>query len=337
MKKILYSALISLLILVLLFISYGNSKLGEQPAFKDTVTVFIPKNSSVSTIVEHFNKYKLLEPSWLFSNYIKIKMTLDGKSIFAGNYDVLPSNSNEDIIDKLFTGGYAKTISVTIPEGLNNREIAEIFAKKLNLNYKRFLELTKSDSLLKAWGISSNSLIGYLMPDTYEFYGDESEQAVIDKLLKYHFDFWTDEREAQLKKMGLSKNEFLTLASIVQAETPLKSELPIVAGLYLNRLHRGMLLQADPTVQFAIGSKRRLLNKDLEIDSPYNTYKYAGLPPGPINNPGKVAMIACLNPERTNYLYMVAVGDNTGAHNFATNIRDHNRNVVQYKQNRDRN
>lgn len=336
MKKILYIFIISVLILILISISYTSSKLSELPAFSDTVTVFIPKNSSVNKIVEKFNEYALLEPSWLMSNYIKMKMKLDNKSVFAGNYDVTPNSSNEDIIDMLFTGGYAKTISVTIPEGLNNNEIAEIFAIKLGLNSKKFIEICKSDSLLTAWKIDAKSTIGYLLPETYEFYGDETEQMVIDKLLKYHFDFWNSELEQLLKKMKLSKHELLSVAAIVQAETPLKSELPTVAGLYLNRVRIGMLLQADPTVQFAVGEKKRLLHKDLEIDSPYNTYKYAGIPPGPINNPGKDAIAACLNPEKHNLLFMVAYGDGSRAHYFARNNNEHLRNVAKYKQARGR-
>lgn len=336
MKKILYIFIISVLIITLVFISYTNSKLSELPAFSDTVTVFIPKNSSVNKIVEKFNEYALLEPSWLMSNYIKVKMKLNNKSVFAGNYDITPNSSNEDIINMLFTGGYAKTIGVTIPEGLNNTEIAEIFAIKLGLNPKKFIAICNSDSLLKAWNINAQSTIGYLLPETYEFYGDETEQMVIDKLLKYHFDFWTPEREQLLKKMELSKHELLSVAAIVQAETPLKSELPTVAGLYLNRIRIGMLLQADPTVQFALGNKKRLLYKDLEIDSPYNTYKYAGIPPGPINNPGKDAIAACLNPEKHNLLFMVAFGDGSGAHYFARNSKEHLKNVAKYKQARGR-
>lgn len=336
MKKIFYTVVISILILILLFISYSNSKLNELPSFSDTVTVFVPKNSSVNTIVEQFNKRNMLEPSWLFSNYIKIKMKLGGKSVFAGYYDIAPSTANEDIIEKLFTGGYAKTIKVTIPEGLNIKETAELFAEKLNLNAEKFLELANSDSLLKAWDIPAKSSIGYLLPETYEFYGDESEQVVIDKLLKYHFDFWTDDREQDLKATKLTKHQLLSIASIVQAETPLKSELPTVAGLYLNRVKIGMLLQADPTVQFAVGEKKRLLHKDLEIDSPYNTYKYAGIPPGPINNPGKDAIKACLDPEVHDLLYMVAYGDGSGAHYFAKTNLEHSRNVAKYKRARGR-
>jgi peptidoglycan lytic transglycosylase G len=336
LKKILYTIVISALISILLFISYSSSKLGELPSFSDTITVYVPKNSSVNTIVEKFNKYDLLQPSWLFSSYIKIKMKLEGKSVFAGYYDIAPSTANEDIIDKLFTGGYAKTIKVTIPEGLSNKETAIIIAEKLNLDANKFLALANSDSLLKAWKIPAKSSIGYLLPETYEFFGDESEQVVIDKLLKHHFDFWTEDREDDLKSTKLTKHQLISIASIVQAETPLKSELPTVAGLYLNRVKIGMLLQADPTVQFAVGEKKRLLNKDLEIDSPYNTYKYKGIPPGPINNPGKDALKACLDPEVHDLLYMVAYGDGSGAHYFAKTNAEHSRNVAKYKRARGR-
>jgi UPF0755 protein len=310
--------------------------MSELPSFSDSVTVFVPKNSSVNDIVQKFNEHGMLEPSWLFSNYIKIKMKLGGKSIFAGSYDVAPNTANEDIIDNLFSGGYARTIKVTIPEGLNNRETAELFAEKLHLNADKFVALSNSDSLLKAWHIPAKSSIGYLLPETYEFFGNESEQAVIDKLLKYHFEFWTADREEDLKATKLTKHQLLSIASIVQAETPLKSELPTVAGLYLNRVRIGMLLQADPTVQFAVGEKKRLLTKDLKIDSPYNTYKYAGIPPGPINNPGKDAIKACLDPEVHGFLYMVAHGDGSGAHNFAKTNSEHAQNVAKYRRARGR-
>jgi UPF0755 protein len=236
----------------------------------------------------------------------------------------------------ILTGGYASTTKITIPEGLNNDEIADIFEKELGINKLEFIKLTKSDSLLKEWNIKPDNAIGYLLPETYDFYGDETARQVIDKLLKHHQDVWTAESEEKLKSSGLTKQELLTIASIVQAETPLDSELETVAGLYLNRVEIGMMLQADPTVQFAIGNKKRLLYKDLEYDSPYNTYKYAGIPPGPINNPGKAAILATLSPQSHNYLYMVAYGDGSGAHYFAKTVREHNNNVVKYKKARGR-
>jgi UPF0755 protein len=263
-------------------------------------------------------------------------MKKDGKGVFAGNYDITPTTSNEKIIDMILTGGYASTVSITIPEGLNNTEIAEILESKLGIDKLKFLRLSKSDSLLSEWNIKANNTIGYLLPETYDFYGDEDETQAIDKLLKHHQDIWTAENEQKLKESGLTKHELLTIASIVQAETPLDSELKTVAGLYLNRVKIGMMLQADPTVQFALGNKKRLLYKDLEYDSPYNTYKYAGIPPGPINNPGKAAILATLNPAEHDFLYMVAYGDGSGAHYFAKTVREHNNNVIKYKKARGR-
>ena len=317
-------------------ISYTNSKLSEYPAFSDTVTVNIAKNSNVDQIVTKFNEYDLLTPDWLFSNYIKFIMKKDGKGVFAGNYDITPTTSNDEIIEMILTGGYASTVSITIPEGLNNTEIAEILESKLGIDKLKFLRLSKSDSLLSEWNIKANNTIGYLLPETYDFYGDEDETQAIDKLLKHHQDIWTAENEQKLKESGLTKHELLTIASIVQAETPLDSELKTVAGLYLNRVKIGMMLQADPTVQFALGNKKRLLYKDLEYDSPYNTYKYAGIPPGPINNPGKAAILATLNPAEHDFLYMVAYGDGSGAHYFAKTVREHNNNVIKYKKARGR-
>jgi UPF0755 protein len=317
-------------------ISYTNSKLSEYPAFSDTITVNIAKNSNVDQIVAEFNQYDLLSPDWLFSNYIKILMKKDVRGVYAGNYDITPTTSNDKIIDMILTGGYANTTSISIPEGLNNKEIANIFESKLGIDKLQFLSLTKSDSLLSKWNIKANNALGYLLPETYDFYGDETANQIIDKLLKHHQDIWTTENEEKLKNSGLSKLELLTIASIVQAETPLESELETVAGLYLNRVKIGMMLQADPTVQFALGDKKRLLYKDLEYDSPYNTYKYAGIPPGPINNPGKAAILATLNPEKHNYLYMVAFGDGSGSHYFAKTVREHNNNVIKYKKARGR-
>ena len=325
-----------ILVAALLMISDTNSKLSEYPAFSDTVTVNVAKNSNVDQIVAKFNQYDLLAPDWLFSYYIKFVMKKDSRGVYAGNYDITPTTSNQKIIDMILTGGYASTTKITIPEGLNNDEIAEIFENELGIDKLEFIKLTKSDSLLNEWNIKADNAIGYLLPETYDFYGDETASQVIDKLLKHHQDVWTTESESKLKNSGLTKQELLTIASIVQAETPLDSELETVAGLYLNRVEIGMMLQADPTVQFAIGNKKRLLYKDLEYDSPYNTYKYTGIPPGPINNPGKAAILATLSPENHNYLYMVAYGDGSGAHYFGKTVREHNNNVAKYKKARGR-
>ena len=159
-------------------------------------------------------------------------------------------------------------------------------------------------------------------------------EQFVARMQKENKRFWTPERIAKAKAQGLTPNEVMTLASIVDEETAKEDEKPMVAGLYLNRLKRGMLLQADPTVKFALGQfeLRRILYAHLQTDSPYNTYKYAGLPPGPIRIPGMAAIESVLNPSKHNYTYMCAKEDLSGYHNFATTLSQHNANARRYQQ-----
>ena len=214
-------------------------------------------------------------------------------------------------------------------------EFASQLSKHGGIDSARFVELCTSDSLLKARNIPSNSVLGYLMPDTYEFYIHESPEKVISRLLDAAENFWNTRNMDFLSKQGLTRHEAITLASIVEAETPLKSEASTVSGLYLNRLKKGILLQADPTVQFAMGEKRRVLYRDLERDHPYNTYVYPGLPPGPINNPGKTALKAAIKPKDHAYIFMVAMGDGSGRHYFSKTLREHNNYIKQYRKTKD--
>jgi UPF0755 protein len=186
--------------------------------------------------------------------------------------------------------------------------------------------------LLKARNIKAKSLEGYLMPDTYEFFMESPPKIMIDRMLDNHYRFISKYKD-EIKKIGLNNHDITTLASIIEAETPVKDEKSIVSGLYHNRINLGWMLQADPTVQYAIGEKRRLLYDDLKINHPYNTYKIIGLPPGPINNPGKDAIYAAIFPEKHDFLYMVAVGDGSGKHNFGTNFSQHQQNIRIFKRN----
>ncbi len=177
------------------------------------------------------------------------------------------------------------------------------------------------------------------IPDTYEFYWTTSAKEFADRMKQEYDRFWNDERKKKAEEIKLKPVEVTTLASIVQAETAKNEELKTIAGLYINRLNRGMFLQADPTVKFAVGdfSLKRILNVHLEVDSPYNTYKNIGLPPGPINFPETSAIDAVLNYEKNNYYYMCAKEDFSGTHNFAATLAEHNRNAAKYRAALDRN
>nr|MDA3860155.1 endolytic transglycosylase MltG [Melioribacteraceae bacterium] len=222
---------------------------------------------------------------------------------------------------------------VTIPEGIWQHKLAELLENELRLDAKRFLELTDNKSFLNSLNIVGNSLEGYLLPNTYLFYENSSIENVIRKL-KSEMDkiFIADSVSKQMSKLNKTKNEILTLASIIDGETNKESELKLISGVYHNRLKKGIRLQADPTIQYLKRHKRsknKVYYKDLEVDSPYNTYKNKGLPPSPINNPGKNAVLAAIFPEKTDYIFFVA--DGTGGHKFAEKLSDHNNNVRAYR------
>ncbi|MEE1542020.1 MAG: endolytic transglycosylase MltG, partial [Paludibacteraceae bacterium] len=187
--------------------------------------------------------------------------------------------------------------------------------------------------ILSVYGLNRATAVSLFIPDTYEVYWNLSPTDLLDRMKKEHNIFWNEERTLKLNALGLSQAEVSTLASIVEEETSKKDEKPVVAGLYLNRLKRGIPLQADPTVKFALQNfgLRRIYKKHLEYDSPYNTYLYAGLPPGPIRIPSKESIDAVLNFTKHNYIYMCAKEDFSGYHNFASSLDEHNKNAAKYR------
>jgi UPF0755 protein len=195
------------------------------------------------------------------------------------------------------------------------------------------LEKLNNQGVCKSFGFDNNTIMCMFIPNTYEVYWTISITQFLERMKKEHERFWTSERLNKARELSLSPVEVSILASIVEEETAAYSEYPIVAGLYINRLRKGWLLQADPTVKFAVGDfeLRRILNFHLETDSPYNTYKNPGLPPGPIRIPSIAGIDAVLNYTHHNYLFMVAKEDFSGRHNFAVTLSEHNRFAEKYR------
>ena len=185
---------------------------------------------------------------------------------------------------------------------------------------------------MESHGFNRYTYLAMFVPDTYEVYWTVTPLQLLDRLKKEYDAFWNDSRTAKAKAAGLTREQAMTLASIVIEETKYEPEMPTIAGVYINRLRKGMLLQADPTVKYAVNdpSLRRILNKHLEVDSPYNTYKYAGLPPGPITTPTKAAIDAVLNYQHHDYLYFCAHESFNGQHRFATNLAGHMENARRF-------
>jgi UPF0755 protein len=201
--------------------------------------------------------------------------------------------------------------------------IAIELENKLGIDPHEFEIACKNKLLLWKWGIDGDSFEGYLFPETYRFSEDESSQEIINRMVEEYKNHFIDEFKDRMNKLNMSEKEVITLASIIEGEAIYNTERPVISGVYHNRLEKGMRLQADPTIQYIVDDgPRRLLNKDLKIKSPYNTYLNYGLPPGPINNPGFESIKAALYPANTEFLYFVAKGD--GYHTFSRTQKEHN-------------
>ena len=240
-----------------------------------------------------------------------------------GTFNLKNVNSNKDIIDHLIFG-IPERKKITLLEGWNINQISTYLSNQMGFEYDNIIRIIKDKSFVNSLDIEFENLEGYLYPDTYYFYDGVDLQTVIKRLVKEYKVFWNDSNIAMADSMNFSQHEILTLASIIEGEAIYDIERPIISAVYHNRLKIGMKLQADPTVQYIIkDGPRRLLNKDLRIKSPYNTYLYQGLPPGPINSPGSKSLQAALYPEKNDYLYFVAKGD--GYHTFSKNEKEHER------------
>ena len=283
--------------------------------------VRIGYGATLSNISDKLSKNGLITNKWVFESFLKIK-GLD-KSMQAGTFRILNVHNNNDVINSIVFGSPDRK-KITFLEGWNMNQVARHLSKELNFNFSDVIKLFNDQKIIQELQISANTLEGYLFPDTYYFFEGVDKITVIKKLVKEHKKFWNEENLSKADSLGFTPYQITTLASIIEGEAIYDSERAIISAVYHNRLKIGMKLQADPTVQYIIDDgPRRLLNKDLRIKSPYNTYMYQGLPPGPINSPGEQSLIAALSPENNDYLYFVAKGD--GYHTFSRNEKEHER------------
>lgn len=293
----------------------------NPPDRKSQIVVTVPSGATFKQFTDSLEAHHLIRHKQIFLLLGK----LSGKDtrLQAGRFEI-PKGMSEWQLLKFLENPPRARIKVTLPEGILSSRMAGILAKRLGIDSSRFCQLVYDSAFASSLVPGVPNLEGYLQPETYFFEWKTPEEEIIKYLVKQTLQiFEPDSIQQQLKKLGMTPREILTLASIIEGEVMVDSERVYISSVYHNRLRKGWRLQADPTIQFAIpGPPRRLLKKDLEIDSPYNTYKYRGLPPGPINNPGKESILAALFPKKTKYLYMVAIGD--GRHKFSRTLKEHN-------------
>ena len=240
-------------------------------------------------------------------------------------------NTNQ-IVNKL-RAGEQEPLDVTFNNARFKEDLAGKVSRYIQADSLSILRLFDDKKNIEERGFTPETFRAMFIPNTYEFYWTTTADEFANRMKREYHQFWNETRRQKAEGIGLTPVEVTTLASIVQEETVKADELKQVAGLYINRLKRGMLLQADPTVKYAAGdfSLRRILNVHLEIDSPYNTYRNAGLPPGPINFPEVSAIDAVLDYEKHDFLFMVAREDFSGYHNFSKTLAEHNRHAARYR------
>ncbi|MBO4645775.1 MAG: endolytic transglycosylase MltG [Bacteroidales bacterium] len=317
-----------LLAILLLFTLFaGNTR--------KNATIYISQDATYAQLMDSLQKYDVLKNKTTFKWTCKL---LFYKKIKPGKYTFEENESNFSMVMKLRRGQH-----YPVKFTFNNVRTKDQLLKKLSnksffFEWNDFYKLLNDKQFLKNYvpfgdTLTPETVIAIFRPDTYEFYYDISEREFFDKMYNHYRKFWTEERRKKAEEIGLTPMEVSTLASIVEEENHQPEEQPIIAGLYMNRLHKGMMLQADPTVIFANNdfTIKRVTEKHLTVKSPYNTYRYQGLPPGPIRIPATCAIDAVLNYNHNNYLYMCAKEDFSGKHNFTDNYKQHLQNARRYQ------
>ncbi len=323
--------LTGLVIMVLVvFKFYGRIYETNVSLDADYEIFYIPDGSEFSFVIEQLDNEGYIDNLKSF-RWVAGKKGYN-KNVKPGRYKIRNGSSNNELINMLRSGDQEPVMVV-----FNNVRTLDQIAGKVSSYLQRdsaeFAEYMADPSVMERYGFSEQTFSSMFIPNTYEFFWTTDPEGFVERMNKEYEDFWAGERERKAKRMEMSRVEVITLASIVDEETTHDEENARVAGLYMNRLDRGIALQADPTLKFAMGdfTVKRILNEDKKIDSPYNTYKYKGMPPGPISIPSVSAIDGVLNYEQHKYIFMCAKADFTGYHAFARSLNEHNRNAREYQ------
>lgn len=262
------------------------------------------------------------------------KKNYNGGNVVSGKYTLQNGMSANELIDFLRAGNGEEEVRVSFIASRTVEELAGKVSVNIEADSVSLAKAFSDSEVFVKYGFNAATFKSMFLPDTYIMQWDTDADEFVQRMATEYKAFWNEDRIAKARNLGLSQSEVTTLASIVQAEQQaIPSERPAIAGLYINRLRRGMRLQSDPTVIYAIGdfSINRVLTKHLSYDNPYNTYMYSGLPPGPINIPSKQSIDAVLNADEHNYIYMCAKADFSGYHAFASSLSAHNRNAREFQ------
>jgi UPF0755 protein len=340
-KYLVISILVSAIVIsgLLVALSYYRAFFSPNVILKEEKEhfIYIPNQADFEMVVTLIANEKILKNTASFKSVAQQKRY--HAKIKGGRYRVTSGMSNHQLINLLISGRQTP-VRLTFNNLRTREDLARVVSQKLEADSAHLVSLLYNDEFMKRHGMTAETALVLFIPNTYEFYWNTSAEGFIERMAREYKHFWTEERKAKAAAAELSLTEVSILAAIVDEETIKNDEKSTVAGLYINRLRKGIRLQADPTIKHALGNfqVKRILGQDLEIDSPYNTYIYAGLPPGPIRIPSVSGIDAVLNYEHHDYLYMCAREDFSGYHHFARTLDQHNRYAAKYRRAlRDRN
>jgi len=297
----------------------------------EKIAFYVPTGATLDEVLNDLQSKGIIENTEKFQEYAGLR-NLKESTLEAGKY-VFPENvAYSKVVEDLRQGNGEKETQVTFNNARTKIELAEKIAATVELSADDILKLILDEKFTSKYGFTPTTINTMFIPNTYNVYWDISAEDLIAKLAKEYKRFWSPERKTKAKKLNLSQTEVSILASIVVCETIMMDEAPKIAGVYVNRLERGIPLDADPTLVWILGdfTIKRVLNKHKEMESPYNTYKNRGLPPGPIYIPSVQYIDAVLNYEKHDYIFFCAKEDFSGYSNFAKTNRQHNINAAKY-------
>ena len=319
------------LLVVALLLAFGFWRGINGPLREDGTTEYIYVRPG-DTPENVFEQLEALTGSYVVT-YWKTLNAVRPYQVRTGRYAIEPGQSFLTIYRQLLRGQQSP-VKLTIPSVRTLERLAGVLGEKLMMDSAEVATQFTDSAFATFYGYTTATLPALFIPNTYEVYWDTSLENFMERMQRENAHFWQQQqRDEAAKALALTREEVVTLASIVDEETANNSEKPRIAGLYMNRIQQGIPLQADPTVKFAVGDPtlRRILNKHLKTDSPYNTYLYKGLPPGPIRIPSIAGIDAVLHMEHHDYLYMCAKEDFSGTHNFAKSYAEHQQNARRYQ------
>jgi UPF0755 protein len=322
------------LLLVLLWVSWFSfefASLQNRPS--EIITFEVKAGETVKDIARNLEDQDLIRADWVF--VLGYRLFYSGESLKAGEYTIeLPISAKNLLF--ILTEGKVKLYPITIPEGLTRRETAWHLESSLSIDSEEFLKTSENTRLIADLDPEAENLEGYLFPETYSFPKNPDAEAIGAAMIAQFRKVFDDTWIKRAKELGMTLREIVILASLIEKETSRPEERGLISGVFHNRLRIGMKLDCDPTIIYALKEegrfKDRLRTRDLRLDTPYNTYLYGGLPPGPIANPGKGSLEAALYPEEVDYLYFVSKND--GSHHFSRSFREHQNAVNRYQRKR---